>query len=166
VAIFGAEEAGVAYDKQHDDFNKIMIAALADRLAEAFAEKLHLDMRKKHWGFTPDEQLSLSQLLQTGHQGIRPAPGYPSQPDHTEKLTMWKVLDVEAKTGIKLTDSLAMWPAAAVSALVIAHPDSQYFALGAVDQEQVKSYAGRKSMSVSEVERWLAPVLSYEAAGR
>jgi len=161
VAVFGAEEAAAAYEKQLDDFNKIMVAALADRLAEAFAEKLHQDMRKTLWGFVPDEDLSLAQLLQTGHQGIRPAPGYPSQPDHTEKRVMWDLMSVEERTGIKLTDSLAMHPAAAVSALVFAHPQAQYFALGAVAKDQVEAYAAAKKMDVADVERWLAQVLGY-----
>ena len=127
-------------------------------------EKIHLDMRKQTWGFAPSEDLKLSDLLKSNFQGIRPAPGYPSQPDHTEKRTMWDLMDVERKTGIKLTDSLAMWPAASVSALVFAHPDAKYFAVGSVDKDQVESYAARKKMDVGDVERWLQPVLAYDTA--
>jgi 5-methyltetrahydrofolate--homocysteine methyltransferase len=160
-SVFGAEEMAKKYEAGLDDFNKILVSAIADRLAEAMAEKVHLDMRKSIWGFVPKEELSVQDLLKTKHQGIRPAPGYPSQCDHTEKLTMWSLMDVEKKIGTQLTDSLAMRPAASVSALVLAHPDAHYFAVGAVDKDQVVDYAKRKNMPVDKVEKNLAQILSY-----
>jgi len=160
-SVFGAEEMAKKYEEQHDDYNKIMVAAIADRLAEACAEKVHLDMRKEIWGFVPDENLSLQDLLKTKHQGIRPAPGYPSQPDHTEKLTMWSLMGIKEKIGSELTDSLAMRPAASVSALVFGHPDAQYFAVGAVNEDQVVDYAKRKNMTVEAVEKNVAQLISY-----
>jgi len=163
VAIFGAEEKANEFLKEHDDYSKILLQALADRLAEAFAEKIHQDMRRETWGFSPDEALSPDDLLKCKYQGIRPAPGYPSQPDHTEKVTLWKLLDAEARSGIKLTDSLAMWPPSAVSAVVFADPDAQYFAVGKITKEQVDDYASRKGMSVADTEKWLSPILSYES---
>merc|ERR1711935_1243597 len=144
-----------------DDYNKILAQALADRFAEGFAEALHRDMRVEHWGYAPDEKCNPSDLHKIQYQGIRPAPGYPSQPDHTEKRTMWELLKADKLADIELSESLAMMPAAAVSALVFAHKESSYFSLGEINPDQVKDYAVRKKMSVEEVERWMAPNLAY-----
>ncbi|QZX95504.1 methionine synthase [Pantoea alfalfae] len=161
----GLEEDALAeaYDRQHDDYNKIMVKALADRLAEAFAEYLHERVRKVIWGFAPNENLSNEALIRENYQGIRPAPGYPACPDHTEKAAIWRLLAVEEQTGIKLTESFAMWPGAAVSGWYFSHPDSRYFAVAQIQRDQVEDYAARKGMSVTEVERWLAPNLGYDA---
>ncbi|MBK0033992.1 methionine synthase [Erwinia sp. S43] len=161
----GLEEDALAeaYDAQHDDYNKIMIKALADRLAEGFAEYLHERVRKVIWGFAATENLSNEELIRENYQGIRPAPGYPACPEHTEKATIWQLLDVEARTGMKLTESFAMWPGAAVSGWYFSHPDSKYFAVAQLQRDQIEDYAKRKGMSVSEVERWLAPNLGYDA---
>ena len=161
----GLEEDALAeaYDKQHDDYNKIMIKALADRLAEAFAEYLHEKVRKVYWGFAANENLSNEELIRENYQGIRPAPGYPACPEHTEKGQIWKLLDVEANTGMQLTESFAMWPGAAVSGWYFSHPDSKYFAVAQIQRDQVEDYAVRKNMPVAEVERWLAPNLGYDA---
>ncbi|PLV55468.1 methionine synthase [Erwinia sp. B116] len=161
----GLEEDALAaaYDAQHDDYNKIMLKALADRLAEGFAEYLHEQVRKTIWGFAPDESLSNEELIRENYRGIRPAPGYPACPEHTEKATIWQLLDVEARTGMKLTESFAMWPGAAVSGWYFSHPDSKYFAVAQLQRDQVEDYARRKGMPVSEVERWLAPNLGYDA---
>ncbi|WP_278495419.1 methionine synthase [Pantoea vagans] len=161
----GLEEDALAeaYDRQHDDYNKIMVKALADRLAEAFAEYLHERVRKVIWGFAPNENLSNDELIRENYQGIRPAPGYPACPDHTEKAAIWRLLAVEEQTGMKLTESFAMWPGAAVSGWYFSHPDSRYFAVAQIQRDQVEDYATRKGMSVSEVERWLAPNLGYDA---
>jgi len=165
VGMFGMEHKLKEFEADHDDYSKIMLQALGDRLAEAFAEQLHARMRMEIWGFAPDEAATLSKedLLKVKYDGIRPAPGYPSQPDHTEKNTMWKLLGVEEAIGIKLTDSLAMLPASAVSSLVFANEESEYFAVGKVGKDQVVDYAGRKGMSVEEVERWLRPSLNYDS---
>ena len=161
----GLEEDALAeaYDRQHDDYNKIMVKALADRLAEAFAEYLHERVRKAIWSFAPNENLSNEELIRENYQGIRPAPGYPACPDHTEKATIWRLLTVEEQTGMKLTESFAMWPGAAVSGWYFSHPDSRYFAVAQIQRDQVEDYAARKGMSVTEVERWLAPNLGYDA---
>ncbi|WP_446686423.1 methionine synthase [Pantoea eucalypti] len=161
----GLEEDALAeaYDRQHDDYNKIMVKALADRLAEAFAEYLHERVRKVIWGFAPNENLSNEELIRENYQGIRPAPGYPACPEHTEKAAIWRLLAVEAQTGMKLTESYAMWPGAAVSGWYFSHPDSRYFAVAQIQRDQVEDYAARKGMSVTEVERWLAPNLGYDA---
>ncbi|KAJ3394537.1 hypothetical protein HDU92_006813 [Lobulomyces angularis] len=159
---FGVDEKCVEYGKQHDDYSIIMLKSLADRLTEALAEVVHLDMRKEYWGYAPDENLSPEDLLQVNYQGIRPAPGYPLQPDHTEKITMWNLMDVEKQTGICLTESLAMTPAASVSAIVFANPESKYFAVGKISKDQIENYASRKQMKVGEVEKWLMQNLSYE----
>lgn len=162
VGCFGVEELGAEFAKDHDDFNKILAQALGDRLVEAFAEMLHRDIRTSYWGYAADEKMESTDLLKVKYEGIRPAPGYPSQPDHTEKTTMWNLLDIEAKTGIQLTESLAMVPAASVSALCFAHPSSQYFAVGKVNKDQVESYAARKQQSIEVTEKWLSPILNYE----
>jgi 5-methyltetrahydrofolate--homocysteine methyltransferase len=145
----------------HDDYNAIMAEAIADRLAEAFAECLHKRVREE-WGYGRDENLRTEDLIHEKYRGIRPAPGYPACPDHTEKGTIWRLLDVQAKTGIELTESFAMWPGSSVSGFYFAHPASRYFSLGKIDRDQVEDYARRKGMSVKEVERWLGPNLNYE----
>lgn len=161
----GLEEDALAeaYDRQHDDYNKIMVKALADRLAEAFAEYLHERVRKVIWGFGANENLSNDELIRENYQGIRPAPGYPACPEHTEKAVIWQLLDVEAHTGMQLTESFAMWPGASVSGWYFSHPDSKYFAVAQLQRDQIEDYAVRKGMSVGEVERWLAPNLGYDA---
>jgi len=138
-----------------------MLKALADRLAEAFAELMHKKVRKEIWGYAKDENFKNEELIKEEYAGIRPAPGYPAQPDHTEKNTIWKLLDVEKNTGIVLTESLAMVPTAAVSGLYFSHPDAHYFGLGKINQEQVADYAKRKGIMLEEAEKWLGPVLSY-----
>jgi len=159
---FGLDGLSKKYLDQNDDYSNIMAAALADRLAEAMAELLHVQTRKEFWGYADNENLSQDDLLKVKYQGIRPAPGYPSQPDHTEKRTMWDLMDIEKKTGIQLTESLAMMPASSVSGLYFAGKCSQYFSVGKITSDQVKEYAERKKEPVEEVERWLAPTLSYE----
>jgi 5-methyltetrahydrofolate--homocysteine methyltransferase len=131
-------------------------------LAEAFAERLHEMIRKDLWAYAPEENLDIDSLLHVKYQGIRPAPGYPTQPDHTEKITMWKMGNIYEDTGIELTESLAMVPAASVSAMVFANPNSKYFAVGKICKDQVESYAQRKKSSVEEVEKWLSPILAYD----
>jgi 5-methyltetrahydrofolate--homocysteine methyltransferase len=157
----GLKELCDKFRAQHDDYNAIMAEAIADRLAEAFAEYLHKRVRDE-WGFGREENLSSAQLIEEKYRGIRPAAGYPACPDHTEKGTLWQLLDVEKRTGIKLTESFAMWPGSSVSGLYFAHPESQYFGLGKIDRDQVVDYHERKGMSVAEVERWLGPNLNYE----
>ncbi len=158
----GMDEHVARFEAVHDDYNAILLKALADRLAEAFAERLHQRVRKEFWGYAADETLSNDELIREEYEGIRPAPGYPAQPDHTEKLTIWNLLDVDTTAGITLTESLAMVPTAAVSGLYFSHPASQYFGLGKIQRDQVEDYAKRKGMSVEEAERWLGPVLGYE----
>jgi 5-methyltetrahydrofolate--homocysteine methyltransferase len=157
----GCDELAAKFHADHDDFNAIMVKALADRLAEAFAEYLHQQARRD-WGFGQSESLSNTELIEEKYRGIRPAPGYPAQPDHTEKRTIFKLLDAEEQTGIKLTEHYAMHPAASVSGLYFAHPQARYFAVDRISHEQVVDYARRKEMTVAEVERWLAPNLGYE----
>ena len=161
----GLEEDALAeaWDRQHDDYNKILVKALADRLAEAFAEYLHERVRKVIWGYAANENLSNEELIRENYQGIRPAPGYPACPEHTEKATIWQLLDVERHTGMKLTESFAMWPGASVSGWYFSHPDSRYFAVAQLQRDQIEDYAARKGMTVNEVERWLAPHLGYDA---
>ncbi len=158
---FGIEKQIEKFEKDHDDYSSIMLKALADRLAEAFAELLHKKVRTEIWGYAKDENLSREEMIKEKYQGIRPAPGYPAQPDHTEKITLWKLLDVEKKTGIVLTESLAMVPTAAVSGLYFANPDAHYFSVGKIQKDQVVDYAKRKNMKVEEVERWLGSILAY-----
>jgi 5-methyltetrahydrofolate--homocysteine methyltransferase len=146
----------------HDDYNAIMAEALADRLAEAFAEYLHKRVRDE-WGYGHLEDLSKERLIREEYRGIRPAAGYPACPDHTEKGTLWRLLDVEKNTGMLLTESFAMWPGSSVSGLYFAHPQSRYFSLGKIDRDQVADYAARKRLSVAEIERWLGPNLNYDA---
>ena len=156
---FGAEEAAKAYEREHDDYQAITIKALADRLAEAAAEYLHQQVRKKHWGYAADEQLENEQLIREKYRGIRPAPGYPACPEHTEKLKLFKLLEVEKRIGIELTESMAMFPTASVSGWYFAHPDSKYFGLGQIKEDQLADYAERKEISVAEAEKWLRPQL-------
>lgn len=158
---FGIEKWIEKFGKDHDDYSSIMLKALADRLAEAFAELMHKKVRTKIWGYATDEKLSNEEIIKEKYQGIRPAPGYPAQPDHTEKITLWKLLDVEKNTGIVLTESLAMYPTAAVSGLYFANPDAHYFSVGKLERDQVEDYAKRKNMKVEEVEKWLGSVLAY-----
>jgi 5-methyltetrahydrofolate--homocysteine methyltransferase len=158
---FGAEDLVARYKRKEDDYHAIMAEALADRLAEAFAEALHARARRD-WGFGRNENLSTEDLIEERYRGIRPAAGYPSCPDHTEKKTLWDLLDVERNTGIRLTESFAMHPAASVSGLYFAHPEARYFAVDLITRDQVESYAARKRMPIAEVERWLAPNLAYE----
>ncbi len=158
---FGCHELVQKFKQDHDDYNAIMIEALADRLAEAFAECLH-ERARREWGFGQDEHLSKENLIEEKYRGIRPAAGYPSCPDHTEKRTLWQLLDVDKETGIRLTEAYAMWPAASVSGLYFAHPAARYFAVDLITRDQVEAYARRKGISLAEAERWLAPNLAYE----
>jgi 5-methyltetrahydrofolate--homocysteine methyltransferase len=158
----GAEELVRRFEADHDDYSAIMAKALADRLAEAFAELLHERVRKA-WSYGRDEHLSKEDLIAEKYRGIRPAAGYPSCPDHSEKKTLWRLLDAEATAGIRLTENFAMWPAASVSGLYFSHPEARYFAVDLITKDQVEDYARRKGMAVAEVERWLAPNLAYEA---
>ncbi|GAB2853015.1 methionine synthase [Hymenobacter ruber] len=158
----GIEKLIEQYDADHDDYSSIMVKALADRLAEAFAERLHERVRREFWGYAPDEHLSGDDLIQEKYRGVRPAPGYPGCPDHTEKITLFQLLDAEGKTGISLTENLAMYPASSVSGMYYAHPDSRYFGLGRIGVDQVADIAQRKHMPLAELERWLMPNLNYE----
>ena len=155
----GIEKMVEQYEADHDDYNSIMVKALADRLAEAFAEYLHHEVRTSLWGYTADEQLTNDELIREKYQGIRPAAGYPASPDHTEKAKLWKLLSVEEHTGISLTDSFAMYPAASVSGLYFSHPDSKYFAVGKISEDQVKDYAERKQADLAATKKWLGPNL-------
>ena len=157
----GIEKLVDKFEKDHDDYNSIMVKAIADRLAEAFAEHLHELVRKDYWGYSSDENLSSQELIKEKYVGIRPAPGYPAQPDHTEKPIIFSLLDVEKNTGIKLTESMAMYPAASVSGLYFSHPESKYFAVGKIEKDQVLDYHKRKGMSIEEIEKWLSPILNY-----
>ncbi|WP_370300559.1 methionine synthase [Rheinheimera baltica] len=154
---FGADEFAAKFAAEHDDYNSIMVKALADRLAEALAEYLHLKVRREYWGYAAGETLDNEQLIRELYQGIRPAPGYPACPEHTEKGTLWQLLDVEAQTGIVLTESYAMWPGAAVSGWYFGHPDSKYFAVSKIGEDQLIDYAAKKGWSKEEAESWLAP---------
>jgi 5-methyltetrahydrofolate--homocysteine methyltransferase len=149
------------YESQHDDYNAIMMKALADRLAEALAEYLHQQIRTDIWGYSKGETLDNEALIAERYKGIRPAPGYPACPDHTEKDILWRLLDADKHTGILLTESKAMYPAASVSGWYIGHPDAKYFGLGNISKDQVLDYAKRKQMDVIEVEKWLSPNLNY-----
>ncbi|HSP88724.1 MAG TPA: methionine synthase [Ignavibacteriaceae bacterium] len=158
----GIEKLIEKFEKEHDDYNSIMTKAIADRLAEAFAEHLHELVRKKYWAYAPEEEFSNDELVKESYQGIRPAPGYPAQPDHTEKKIIFDLLDAEKNTGIKLTENLAMYPAASVSGLFFAHPESKYFNVGKIGKDQVLDYHRRKGMSVEEIEKWLGSILNYD----
>ncbi len=155
----GMEKWIEKFEKEHDDYSSIMLKALADRLAEAFAELMHAKVRRELWGYAGDENLTSEELIKEKYKGIRPAPGYPAQPDHTEKITIWKLLEVEKNTGMTLTESLAMYPTSSVSGLYFANPDSHYFGLGKIAKDQVNSYSQRKGLAIEEVERWLGSVI-------
>ncbi|MEN8710684.1 MAG: methionine synthase [Arenicellales bacterium] len=158
----GIEEKLAEFEADHDDYNSIMLKAMADRLAEAFAELMHKKVRRELWAYAAEEELTNDQLIAEKYQGIRPAPGYPACPDHTEKALLWKLLEADERSEVTLTDSYAMYPASAVSGFYFAHPDARYFGTGRIGQNQVEDYARRKGMTKAEVERWLAPVLGYE----
>jgi 5-methyltetrahydrofolate--homocysteine methyltransferase len=157
----GAQQLAEQFERDHDQYNSIMTKALADRLAEAFAEYLHQRVRSE-WGYGKEENLTPQDLIAEKYRGIRPAPGYPACPDHTEKPAIFELLGVQEATSIKLTESYAMFPAASVCGLYFAHPEARYFAVNTIGRDQVESYAGRKGMKISDVERWLGPVLGYE----
>jgi 5-methyltetrahydrofolate--homocysteine methyltransferase len=158
----GSDAKAREFKEQLDDYSAILLESLADRLAEAFAERMHERVRTELWGYAADEDLANADLIKETYQGVRPAPGYPSCPDHTEKLKLWDLLGVEEATGIALTESMAMWPGASVSGWYFSHPQSQYFVVGRVGKDQVEEYAARKGQSLAETERWLAPNLGYE----
>ena len=158
----GIDEHVARFEADHDDYNSIMLKALADRLAEAFTELMHEKIRKELWGYGSNENLSKEELIKESYKGIRPAPGYPACPDHTEKWTLFELLDAEKNTGIQLTESLAMTPTAAVSGFYFAHPQSKYFGLGKIQKDQIEDYAQRKNMTVEEAEKWLSPNLNYK----
>jgi 5-methyltetrahydrofolate--homocysteine methyltransferase len=157
----GELEMAAAFRAKGDDYSAILSTAIADRLAEAFAEALHRRVRTELWGYAPDEPFNIEALISEDYRGIRPAPGYPAQPDHTEKTTLFRLLDATAATGIELTESLAMTPPAAVSGLYFAHPESHYFGVGRIEKDQVEDYARRKGWTVAETERWLGAILNY-----
>jgi 5-methyltetrahydrofolate--homocysteine methyltransferase len=159
VSIHGIEPHLKKFEEAHDDYNKIMLQALADRFAEAFAEALHLRTRKEFWGYDANEQLTSEQLIKEQYTGIRPAPGYPACPDHTEKYKLFDLLNAEGNAGISLTESLAMYPAASVCGWYFSHPQSQYFGIGKIQRDQLNDYANRKSMDLPTAEKWLSPVL-------
>ena len=162
----GAEEERISekFARDNDDYRSIMVKALADRFAEAFAERMHQLVRKEFWGYAPDEAFSNEDLIREEYRGIRPAPGYPAQPDHTEKATLFRLLEAERRVGVKLTESYAMWPGSSVSGLYFSHPEAYYFGVAKVERDQVEDYAARKGMTIEEVERWLAPILNYDTA--
>ena len=163
VVTAGPEDHEIAarYERANDDYAAIMVKALSDRIAEAMAEMLHERVRKEFWGYGADETFTPQELIAEPYRGIRPAPGYPAQPDHTEKVTLFRLLDAEAATGVRLTESMAMWPGSSVSGLYIGHPDAYYFGVAKVEEDQARDYAARKGMDLAEVERWLAPILNY-----
>ena len=160
----GIETHVARFEAAHDDYSSIILKALADRLAEALAERMHERARREFWGYAADEQLAGDDLIREAYRGIRPAPGYPACPDHTEKTALWNLLDAENAAGIRLTESFAMYPTAAVSGFYFSHPQSHYFGVGKIDRDQVENYARRKGLRLAQVERWLAPVLGYEPA--
>ena len=159
----GCEEAATRYERENDDYNAIMVKALADRLAEAFAEHMHELVRKELWGYDPGESLDNDSLIMEHYHGIRPAPGYPACPDHTEKQTLFSLLNAERNTGVTLTDNFAMWPAASVCGIYFSHPESHYFGIGKIERDQVLAYSARKGIKLVEAERWLASMLNYDA---
>ena len=160
----GVGEDAVADRFKHanDDYSAIMVKALADRLAEAFAERMHERVRKEFWGYAADETLAPAAMIAEGYRGIRPAPGYPAQPDHSEKAALFDLLSGEDKIGVKLTESFAMWPGASVCGLYFGHPESHYFGVGKIERDQVEDYARRKGWTSAEAEKWLAPILNYD----
>jgi 5-methyltetrahydrofolate--homocysteine methyltransferase len=158
----GTQERIAKFKADLDDYSAILLESLADRLAEAFAERLHQRVRTEFWGYDSGETLANEDLIAEKYRGIRPAPGYPACPEHTEKQTLWRLLDVKANTGIELTESMAMWPGAAVSGWYFSHPQSQYFVVGRLGRDQVADYAERKGWTLTEAERWLSPNLGYD----
>jgi 5-methyltetrahydrofolate--homocysteine methyltransferase len=158
----GEDARAERFKGANDDYSSIMVKALADRLAEALAERMHARVRREFWGYAGDEMLSPAEMIAEKYRGIRPAPGYPAQPDHTEKATLFRLLDSEARIGVRLTESFAMWPGASVCGLYFSHPQSHYFGVGRIERDQVEDYAKRKSWSIAEAERWLAPILNYD----
>jgi 5-methyltetrahydrofolate--homocysteine methyltransferase len=166
VVTAGPEEEKISarFARANDDYGSIMAKALADRVAEALAERMHERVRKEFWGYASDEALTREEVFAEAYRGVRPAPGYPAQPDHTEKGTLFELLRAERRVGVKLTESYAMWPGASVCGLYLSHPDAHYFGVAKIERDQVEDYAARKNMSVAEAERWLAPVLNYAAA--
>jgi 5-methyltetrahydrofolate--homocysteine methyltransferase len=157
----GIEEKALAFERANDDYSSILVKALGDRLAEAFAERMHERVRKEFWGYAPEERLSNVDLIGEHYRGIRPAPGYPACPDHTEKRTLFQLLDAERAAGVTLTESCAMLPASSVSGWYFAHPEADYFGVARIERDQVEDYARRKAMPLEEIERWLAPNLNY-----
>ena len=164
VTVHGAEVLAAEARDAGDDFRAILAQSLADRLAEAAAEWLHAHVRRDAWGYAPDEDLSTEDLVRERYRGIRPAPGYPAQPDHTEKVTLFEILDAPHHTGAGLTEHLAMTPPATVCGVYLAHPEASYFNVGLLTRDQIEDYAARKEMPVPEVERWLGPALAYDPA--
>ena len=166
VVTSGLEEVRIAekFERANDDYKSILVKALADRIAEAFAERMHQRVRKEFWGYAPDENLSNEDLVREEYPGIRPAPGYPAQPDHTEKETLFRLLGAQKSIGVTLTESFAMWPGSSVSGLYLSHPESYYFGVAKVERDQAEDYARRKGMSIAEAERWLSPILNYDPA--
>jgi 5-methyltetrahydrofolate--homocysteine methyltransferase len=160
----GLDEKVREFEARHDDYGSIMLKALADRLAEALAERMHERVRREFWGYAPEERFTNDDLVREKYRGIRPAPGYPACPDHTEKATLFSMLDVERNAGITLTENFAMHPTAAVSGWYFSHPEATYFGVGKIDADQVSDYARRKGLTVQEAERWLAPVIGYESS--
>jgi 5-methyltetrahydrofolate--homocysteine methyltransferase len=158
----GAQELAARFKRANDDYSSIMVQALADRLAEALAERLHQRVRKEFWAYASQENLGTADLIAEKYCGIRPAPGYPAQPDHSEKATLFTLLDPDGRTGIELTESFAMWPGASVCGIYFSHPQSHYFGVGKIERDQVEDYAARKGWSVAEAQKWLAPVLNYD----
>jgi 5-methyltetrahydrofolate--homocysteine methyltransferase len=157
---FGTAELAKEFEERNDDYNSIMVKALADRLAEAFAEYLHQEVRTSYWGYQPNESLSNEELIKENYSGIRPAPGYPACPDHLEKETIWEILQVKERIGVELTESLAMWPAASVSGYYFAHPEASYFGLGKINPDQLQDYAKRKNILLENATKWLQPNLN------
>jgi len=158
----GEDEVAERFKRANDDYSAIMVKALADRLAEAFAERLHQRVRKEFWAYAADESLTNADLIAEKYRGIRPAPGYPAQPEHSEKATLFGLLDGEGRIGVRLTESFAMWPGASVCGLYFSHPESHYFGVGKIERDQVEDYARRKGWTIAEAEKWLAPVLNYD----
>jgi 5-methyltetrahydrofolate--homocysteine methyltransferase len=162
----GLDDKVREFEARHDDYGSIMLKALADRFAEALAERMHERVRREFWGYAPEERFTNDQLVREEYRGIRPAPGYPACPDHTEKATLWRMLDVERSAGIRLTESFAMYPTAAVSGWYFSHPESRYFQVGKIDADQVADYARRKGLALADAERWLAPIIGYDSGSR
>jgi 5-methyltetrahydrofolate--homocysteine methyltransferase len=158
----GIEDKIEEFEADHDDYHSILLKALADRLAEAFAERMHERVRKEFWGYAEAENLSNKELIKEEYRGIRPAPGYPACPDHTEKGVLWELIEPDKNAGITITESFAMLPTASVSGFYFSHPEARYFGTGKLARDQIEDYAKRKGMQVAEVERWLAPVLGYQ----